>query len=253
MKLLFILVASSLAINASAASAPEIYADHCSICHTAGTGGAPKLGDKAEWALRIRPGMGLLYKAALEGLPNTPMMPKGGHAALADDEIKAVVDFMVAAAKLPASALKAAARYEAYGNTNRDFIRLDKSFDGFLSPRELRDDASLARGFRRFDLNGDGKLSEGEYLKAEDMLEHERGAVDVDDATLVTAIRRALESVTGLAASSVKVEAINGAVKLEAVVANADVARRAYAAIKRLQGIKTIDNRLVSGDLLTFD
>jgi cytochrome c5 len=69
----------------------------CNVCHGTGVAGAPKLGDKAAWAPRIKQGIGQLHTSALKGKGAMP--PKGGNTALSDDAVKAAVDFMVAAAK----------------------------------------------------------------------------------------------------------------------------------------------------------
>jgi cytochrome c5 len=66
-------------------------------CHGTGAAGAPKLGDKAAWAPRVKAGKPALYNSVLKGKGAMP--PKGGNAALADDAVKAAVDYLVAAAK----------------------------------------------------------------------------------------------------------------------------------------------------------
>ncbi len=51
-----------------AATAEETYKSACSTCHDAGVANAPKLGDKAAWAPRVKQGKGCsLCKSALEG------------------------------------------------------------------------------------------------------------------------------------------------------------------------------------------
>jgi cytochrome c5 len=85
---------------ASAGSATEgkaVYDQTCHVCHGTGLAGSPKFGDKAAWAPRIATGMDTLYNAALHGLRAMP--PKGGNASLSDAQVKAAVDYMVAAAK----------------------------------------------------------------------------------------------------------------------------------------------------------
>ena len=74
-----------------------IYGATCSMCHAAGVGGAPKPGDKADWAPRIAQGMDVLYKHAQEGFTGAKgMMPaRGGSPSIKDDDLKAAVDFMV--------------------------------------------------------------------------------------------------------------------------------------------------------------
>ncbi len=82
-----------------AATADATYKSACGNCHDAGLAGAPKLGDKAAWAPRIKQGKEALYKIALQGKPGTAMMPKGGVEKLSDADVKAVVDLMMAKAK----------------------------------------------------------------------------------------------------------------------------------------------------------
>lgn len=68
----------------------------CGLCHGAGTGGAPRPGDKANWAPRIAQGRETLYQHALLGFNGVAgFMPARGGAALSDDEVKAGVDYMV--------------------------------------------------------------------------------------------------------------------------------------------------------------
>ena len=67
------------------------------VCHGAGIAGAPKFGDKAAWAPRLKTGIDTLHSNALKGKGAMP--PKGGNGALSDDEVKAAVDYMAAAAK----------------------------------------------------------------------------------------------------------------------------------------------------------
>ncbi len=248
---LLILLLFATAANAATPSA--IYSDRCAHCHTHGISDAPRLGDRAEWAKRIRPGMNMLYQAAIEGVPNTTMAPKGGHRDLRDAEIRAVVDFMVAAAGLPPDMLAAAARYDALGITDREFIELDANFDGLLTPAEIRHDPALAQAFTRFDRNGDGKLTAAEYRALETQLERERATITVDDAQLATTVRAALHPRPGFTPKDIKVETVAGKVTLSGVVEHAADARKAYIAIRRIAGIKAIDNRLVSGELLAWD
>lgn len=92
--------ASLLAAGSTlAASAADTYKSSCSTCHDAGVAGAPKLGDKAAWAPRMKEGKDALYKSALQGKPGTAMVAKGGFSNLSDADVKAVVDFMMSKAK----------------------------------------------------------------------------------------------------------------------------------------------------------
>ena len=73
----------------------------CFACHGTGAAGAPKAGDKAEWAPRIAKGKATLYKHAIHGFKGSKgfMPAKGGNAGLSDDAVKAAVDYMVSLAK----------------------------------------------------------------------------------------------------------------------------------------------------------
>jgi cytochrome c5 len=82
---------------AGADAGKKVFDQTCTACHTAGVAGAPKFGDKAAWAPRIAQGKDTLYASALKG--KNAMPPKGGNTALPDADVKAAVDYMVAAAK----------------------------------------------------------------------------------------------------------------------------------------------------------
>ena len=86
------------------ADGKKVYDSGCIACHGAGIAGAPKFGDKAAWAPRIKTGMDALYAAALNGKGAMP--PKGGNTTLPDADVKAAVDFMVANAEVNESRAK---------------------------------------------------------------------------------------------------------------------------------------------------
>lgn len=67
------------------------------------------------------------------------------------------------------------------------------------------------------------------------------------------AVRAALAKVDGVDIDSTKVEAEQGAVSIVGIVSTAEIARQAYAAVKRIAGIKKIDVRLVSGEQMGWD
>lgn len=89
--------AAAPAKPASAASGESVYKAGCTVCHAAGIAGAPKAGEKAAWSPRIAKGKPTLYEHAIKGFNAMPA--KGGNAALADADVKAAVDYMVALIK----------------------------------------------------------------------------------------------------------------------------------------------------------
>lgn len=78
---------------APAANGKGVYDASCAACHGAGVAGAPKPGDKAAWAARIKAGNDALYGNAINGKGAMPA--KGGNASLSDADVKAAVDYMV--------------------------------------------------------------------------------------------------------------------------------------------------------------
>jgi len=75
------------------ANGEQVYQKSCQACHATGVAGAPKLGDKDAWAPRIATGMDALVASSISGKGIMP--PKGGCAGCSDDDLKAVVEYMV--------------------------------------------------------------------------------------------------------------------------------------------------------------
>ncbi len=74
----------------------EVYKAVCVTCHGTGAAGAPKFGNKDDWAPRLKDSMDTVYNYALHGKGAMP--PKGGSSA-SDADVKAAVDYMVNSAK----------------------------------------------------------------------------------------------------------------------------------------------------------
>ena len=54
----------------------QVYAAQCTACHSVGAAGAPKTGDTAAWAPRVKQGFEVLLTSALKG--KGAMAPQGG-------------------------------------------------------------------------------------------------------------------------------------------------------------------------------
>lgn len=80
----------------SADAGKKLYEAACQACHSTGAAGAPKVGDKAAWAPRLSKGVDVVHANAIKGIGAMP--PKGGASA-SDAEVKAAVDYMIAASK----------------------------------------------------------------------------------------------------------------------------------------------------------
>jgi cytochrome c5 len=88
-----------IAVVAQAVATPksgkEIFETVCTACHSMGVLGAPKYGDKPSWEPRIAKGEAALVQSALNGFNKMPA--RGGQPTLSDEEIKATVQYMLAA------------------------------------------------------------------------------------------------------------------------------------------------------------
>lgn len=89
--------ASAAAPAKPAAAGQKVYEAACAMCHNAGVAGAPKVGDKAEWTKRLAQGKDTLYASAIKGKGAMPA--KGGNPSIADADVRAAVDHLVATAK----------------------------------------------------------------------------------------------------------------------------------------------------------
>ncbi len=92
-------VAAGLLVVAgqSFAGGKEVYESTCAACHATGAAGAPKIGDKAAWAPRIKTGAAALHGSALKGKGVMP--PKGGNGGLSDADVIAAADYMIGQSK----------------------------------------------------------------------------------------------------------------------------------------------------------
>lgn len=95
--------------NRAMRTGEQVFGAVCTACHTAGVAGAPKFGDAAAWAPRIKTGFDALLNSALKG--KNAMAPQGGGE-YADFEIARAVTYMANAggAKFPEPVQPAAAK-----------------------------------------------------------------------------------------------------------------------------------------------
>ena len=137
-----LLAASGFGAAAQPSAAKAIYDATCVACHGSGLLGAPKFGDAAQWAPRLKAGLETVVKNAIAGTPKG-MPPKGGRVDLTDAQVRAVVVFMVdgaqaAPATAPAAATAAATAAAPAGGASatevNTFNRLLKPLGRFNRP-----------------------------------------------------------------------------------------------------------------------
>ncbi|MCH4811310.1 MULTISPECIES: c-type cytochrome [Halomonadaceae] len=90
--------ASEEASGGSDLDGEALYASSgCVACHDNGVAGAPTKGDSEAWAARLEKGADELYASAINGIGAMPA--KGGNPNLSDEEVMAVVDYLMAEAQ----------------------------------------------------------------------------------------------------------------------------------------------------------
>jgi cytochrome c5 len=90
-------------VSATAAprSGEQVVKAQCMKCHGTGTGGAPKIGDRAAWTPRIKQGLDAVVRSAIHGHGGMPA--RGGMADATDAEIRAAVLYMFNSGSVPAN------------------------------------------------------------------------------------------------------------------------------------------------------
>jgi len=74
--------------------AEQAYQATCFACHGTGAAHSPEVGDQIEWEIRMEKGMDTLVQNTISGL-NGIMPPRGLCATCNDEQLRAIVKFMV--------------------------------------------------------------------------------------------------------------------------------------------------------------
>ncbi|HXM80704.1 MAG TPA: c-type cytochrome [Burkholderiales bacterium] len=73
-------------------SGEQIVKMQCAKCHQTGVSGAPRVDDRAAWALRMKQGLDATVRSAIRG--HGAMPARGGMADLTDTELRAAILYM---------------------------------------------------------------------------------------------------------------------------------------------------------------
>jgi len=144
-----IAIAALAAGHAGADPGEKVYSNRCSLCHAGGAGGAPKFGNREDWAPRAARGKLALYEVALHGKPNTAMMARGGFRDLSSDEVMAAVDYMVGQAGLKPGLRPEPAPAPGFDDGSATTRIADALLEQLAPPGskiEMQDDAALVGG-----------------------------------------------------------------------------------------------------------
>lgn len=82
---------------AAGKSGEEVYNSTCAACHATGVAGAPRYGNAADWAPRLKLGKDALRASAVKGKGAMP--PKGGNDKLSESEVRNATDYLLKAVR----------------------------------------------------------------------------------------------------------------------------------------------------------
>ena len=88
------LAQSGIAAEDSEFDAEQSYQATCFACHGTGAAHSPEVGDQIEWEIRMEKGIDTLVQNTINGL-NGIMPPRGLCATCSDEQLRAIVEFMV--------------------------------------------------------------------------------------------------------------------------------------------------------------
>jgi cytochrome c5 len=94
----FVISNSAMAAEADDFDVAQVYQTRCYACHGTGAAQAPLLGDVIEWEVRLEKGLDTVVQNAINGL-NGSMPPRGLCAECSDENLKAIVDYMIEMSK----------------------------------------------------------------------------------------------------------------------------------------------------------
>lgn len=90
---LSLFMASPALADTDTAAAQKLYRSSCFVCHNAGVANAPKVGRASDWVEIRESGMPAIMEIVMNGKGAMP--PKGGAMSATEEELEAVVNYML--------------------------------------------------------------------------------------------------------------------------------------------------------------
>ena len=233
--------------------AETLYRQNCSHCHSGNAPSAPRIGDTQAWTSRLSGGFNQLYNSAINGIPNTAMIAKGGHQELSDEQVKLLIAYMLSKSNISSKTISQALSYDNRKITDREFILLDKNKNGLLDKHELQDQAVYSKSLASFDKNKDGALSPTEFIELRTFLETSRQSMKVSDEEITQLIKLTTSNIQGMPQSGIRVNTKDSNVTIAGVVGSNEIIAKIWQSIRWIPGIKSFDNRLMTSEMLAFD
>lgn len=89
-----VMASASASMAGSAEKTPQqLYTGACLACHSTGVAGAPKVGEATAWESRLANGLDAVVESAIAG---KGAMPPNGGSAYSVEQMRAVVEYMLA-------------------------------------------------------------------------------------------------------------------------------------------------------------
>ena len=121
-----------------------------------------------------------------------------------------------------------------------DFVALDRNRDGYVSRVEANGDREIAKRFAQFDTDGDGRLSEAEYVRAKE----DNDKRILRDAMITARVKAALLAEKGIPSLSISVDTYEGSVQLAGFVGSPDLVSKAGRVTAAVSGVRTVNNNI---------
>lgn len=122
------------------------------------------------------------------------------------------------------------------------FRKFDANGDGGLSREELRSIPHYGKSFAQADEDKDGRLSQGEFMKAEAIHDREQAAAFLDDSVITAKVKGSL--LKEMKSLQVSVETHRGNVLLSGFVDNESQIKKAIQVASSVQGVHSVKNGL---------
>lgn len=129
---------------------------------------------------------------------------------------------------------------QSKANDSAGFKQLDKDGDGTISVSEAAADKEIAKRFKKFDANKDGKLQETEYYQAS----NDNAKRVLKDSAITTKVKSKLLVTKGLPSTAISVETYEGEVQLSGFVEDKAQITAAGKVAAGVSGVKKVDNGL---------
>jgi hypothetical protein len=129
----------------------------CVKCHQTGVSGAPKIGDRDAWIPRLKQGLDLLVRSAING--HGPMPPRGGMNDLTDSEIRGAIVYMFNPVQAPAKGTSSG--LPAAPDRNRKIVDGTEIYLGIVAAESMR--AQYSKGAPESFMHGGIPTGKGYY------------------------------------------------------------------------------------------